>query len=71
MKTACILGVLVLSLSLCGSAVHAEDTFAQSATTAAETWLGHVGMHAITQEVGAGLPPTCKEPSRNKRGSRR
>jgi Protein of unknown function (DUF4019) len=42
MKTACILGVLVLSLSLCGIAVHAEDTFAQGATAAAETWLGHV-----------------------------
>ena len=42
MKTACMLGVLVLSLSLCGMAVHAEDTFAQGATAAAETWLGHV-----------------------------
>ena len=42
MKTACALGVLVLSLSYWGGAVHAEDTFAQSATAAAETWLGHV-----------------------------
>ena len=42
MKTACILSVLVLSLSLWGIAVHAEDTFAQSAMAAAETWLGHV-----------------------------
>jgi Protein of unknown function (DUF4019) len=42
MKTACMLGVLGLSLSLCGMAVHAEDTFAQGATAAAETWLGHV-----------------------------
>jgi hypothetical protein len=40
MKTACMLGVLGLSLSLCGMAVHAEDTFAQGATAAAETWLG-------------------------------
>lgn len=42
MKTACALGVLVLSLSLCGIAVHAEDNFAQGATAAAETWLRHV-----------------------------
>jgi len=42
MKTVCILGVLVLSLFLWGIAVHAEDTFAQGATAAAETWLGHV-----------------------------
>jgi Protein of unknown function (DUF4019) len=42
MKTACILGVLVLSLACWGSAVHAEATFAQGATAAAETWLGHV-----------------------------
>jgi hypothetical protein len=42
MKTACILSVLVLSLSLWGIAVHAEDTFAKAATAAAETWLGHV-----------------------------
>ena len=42
MKTACMLGVLVLSLAFWGSAVHAEDTFAQGATAAAETWLGHV-----------------------------
>jgi hypothetical protein len=42
MKTACILGVLVLSLSCCGIAAHAEDTFTQGATAAAETWLGHV-----------------------------
>ena len=42
MKTACMLGVLVLSLALCCLAVHAEDTFAQGATAAAETWLGHV-----------------------------
>src|SRR5262249_54270223 len=31
--------MLVLSLSLWCSAVHAEDTFAQGATAAAETWL--------------------------------
>ena len=37
MKTACILGVLVLSLSLCGIAVHAEDNFEKGATAAAET----------------------------------
>jgi hypothetical protein len=37
-----MLGVLVLSLALCCLAVHAEDTFAQGATAAAETWLGHV-----------------------------
>jgi hypothetical protein len=42
MKTVCILGVLVLSLSCRGIAAHAEDTFAQGATAAAETWLGHV-----------------------------
>ena len=42
MKTVCILGVLVLSLFLWGIAVHAEDTFAQGATAAAETWLRHV-----------------------------
>src|SRR5262245_66287428 len=42
MKTVCALVVLVLSLSCCGIAVHAEDTFAQGATAAAETWLGHV-----------------------------
>jgi len=42
MKTACMLGVLVLSLACWGIAVHAEDTFAQGATAAAETWLGHV-----------------------------
>ena len=42
MKTVCILSVLVLSLSLWGIAVHADDTFAQSATAAAETWLGQV-----------------------------
>jgi len=42
MKTACILGVLVLSFFLWCLAVHAEDTFAQGATAAAETWLGHV-----------------------------
>ena len=42
MKTTCMLGVLVLSLALCCLAVHAEDTFAQGATAAAETWLGHV-----------------------------
>ena len=42
MKTACMLSVLVLSLSLWGIAVHAEDTFAQGAMAAAETWLGHV-----------------------------
>ena len=42
MKTSCILGVLVLSLSCCGIAAHAEDTFAQGATAAAETWLRHI-----------------------------
>jgi Protein of unknown function (DUF4019) len=42
MKTACALVVLVLSLSCCGIAVHAEDNFAQGATAAAETWLGHI-----------------------------
>jgi uncharacterized protein DUF4019 len=42
MKTACMLGVLVLSLACWGSAVHAEDTFAQRATAAAETWLEYV-----------------------------
>jgi hypothetical protein len=42
MKTACILGVLVLSLSCCGIAVHAEDNFEKGASAAAETWLGHV-----------------------------
>ena len=42
MKITCALGVLVLSLALCCLAVHAEDTFAQGATAAAETWLGHV-----------------------------
>jgi hypothetical protein len=42
MKTACMLSVLVLSLSLCCLAVHAEDNFAQGATAAAETWLSHV-----------------------------
>jgi Protein of unknown function (DUF4019) len=42
MKTACILGGLVLSFFLWCLAVHAEDTFAQGATAAAETWLGHV-----------------------------
>src|SRR6266446_7235528 len=42
MKTVCILAMLVLSLSCCGIAVHAEDNFAQGATAAAETWLGHV-----------------------------
>jgi serine/threonine-protein kinase len=42
MKTACMLGVLVLSLALCCLAVHAEDTFVQGTTAAAEIWLGHV-----------------------------
>jgi len=42
MKTACILCVLVLSLSCCGMAVHAEDNFEKGASAAAETWLGHV-----------------------------
>ena len=42
MKTVCALRVLVLSLSLWCIAVHAEDTFAQGATAAAETWLEHV-----------------------------
>jgi uncharacterized protein DUF4019 len=42
MKTACMLGVLVLSFSLPCLAVHAKDTFASGATAAAETWLGHV-----------------------------
>jgi hypothetical protein len=42
MKTAYALGVLVLSLSLGVIAIHAEDNFAQGATAAAETWLGHV-----------------------------
>ena len=42
MKTACMLGVLVLSLACWGIAVHAEDTFAQGATAATETWLGHI-----------------------------
>jgi hypothetical protein len=42
MKITCALGVLVLSLSLWCIAVHAEDTFAQGATAAAETWLGYV-----------------------------
>jgi hypothetical protein len=42
MKTACMLGALVLSLSLHCLAVHAEDNFAQGATAAAETWLGQV-----------------------------
>ena len=39
MKTVPCLCVLVLSLSLWWSAVYAEDTFAPSATAAAETWL--------------------------------
>ena len=34
--------MLVLSLALCGSAVHAEDNFEKGASAAAETWLGHV-----------------------------
>ena len=34
-----LVAVLVLSLSLWCSAIHAEDTFAQGATAAAETWL--------------------------------
>jgi hypothetical protein len=42
MKTACAFEVLVLSLACWGIAVHAEDTFAQGATAAAETWLGQV-----------------------------
>jgi serine/threonine-protein kinase len=42
MKTACILGVLVLSLSCYGIAVHAEDNFEKGASAAAEAWLGHV-----------------------------
>ena len=42
MKTACILGVLALSLSCCGMAVHAEDNFEKGASAAAETWLGQV-----------------------------
>jgi hypothetical protein len=42
MKIACALGVLVLSLSLCCLAVHAEDNLEKDATAAAETWLGHV-----------------------------
>ena len=42
MKTVCILGVLVLSLSCCSIAVHAEDNFEKGAMAAAETWLGHV-----------------------------
>jgi Protein of unknown function (DUF4019) len=42
MKTACALGVLVLSLSLWCIAVHAEDSFETGAMAAAETWLGHV-----------------------------
>src|SRR5262249_36092888 len=42
MKTACALGVLVLSLSLWCIAVHAEDNRETGATAAAETWLGHV-----------------------------
>ncbi len=37
-----LVAVLVLSLSLWCSAIHAEDTFAQGATAAAETWLGQV-----------------------------
>jgi len=37
MKTLCALGVLVLSLSLWGIAVHAEDNFEKGATAAAET----------------------------------
>jgi hypothetical protein len=40
MKTACMLGVLGLSLALRGMAIHAEDTCAQGATAAAETWFG-------------------------------
>jgi hypothetical protein len=42
METVCMLGVLGLSLSLGGMVVHVEDTCAQGATAAAETWLGHV-----------------------------
>jgi len=42
MKTVCILSVLVLSLSLWGIAVHAEDSLEKAATAAAETWLSHV-----------------------------
>ena len=42
MKTACALSVLVLSLSIWGNAVHAQDTSEKSATAAAETWLSHV-----------------------------
>src|SRR6266536_3266521 len=42
LKTVCALGMLVLSLALCGSAVHAEDNFEKGASAAAETWLGHV-----------------------------
>ena len=41
-KTACILGVLGLSLFLRGIAVHAAGTFAQGAIAAAEIWLGHI-----------------------------
>ncbi len=42
MKTACALGVLMLSLYLNGIAVQAEDHRENVATAAAETWLGHV-----------------------------
>ena len=42
MKTACALSVLVLSLSIWGNAVHAEDSLEKAATAAAETWLSHV-----------------------------
>ena len=42
MKTACALGVLVLSFSVYGIAVHAEDNFEKGASAAAETWLGQV-----------------------------
>ena len=42
MKTACALGVLVLSLSLWCIAVHAEGSLEKDATAAAEIWLGRV-----------------------------
>ena len=42
MKTACVLSVLLLSLSLWCIAVHTEDSLEKDASAAAETWLGHV-----------------------------
>ena len=42
MKTACSLGMLVLSLCLSCICVHANDSFEKVAALAAEKWLNHV-----------------------------